>query len=65
VWWHGEVVGAWAQRASGEIAVRLLRDPGATAAAAVAEEAERLRCWLGDSRVTPRFRTPLERELSA
>lgn len=28
-------------------------------------EAARLAAWLGDVRVTPRFRTPLERELSA
>jgi hypothetical protein len=28
-------------------------------------EAERLRAWLGTIRVTPRFRTPLERELVA
>ena len=27
-------------------------------------EADRLRDWLGRARVTPRFRTPLERELS-
>jgi hypothetical protein len=28
-------------------------------------EAARLESWLGPARVTPRFRTPLERELSA
>jgi hypothetical protein len=28
-------------------------------------EAHRLSAWLGGVRVTPRFRTPLERELSA
>jgi len=28
-------------------------------------EAAALEAWLGPSRVTPRFRTPLERELSA
>lgn len=28
------------------------------------EHRERLRPWLGDLRVTPRFRTPLERELA-
>ncbi len=27
--------------------------------------ADRLRTWIGEVRVTPRFRTPLERELSA
>jgi hypothetical protein len=65
VWWEGRVVGGWAQRASGEIALRLLEDIGADGAAAVSGQAARLEAWLGASRVTPRFRTPLERELSA
>jgi len=64
-WWDGRVVGGWAQRASGEVVFRLLEDAGADARAAVAAEAARLESWLGQSRVTPRFRTPLERELSA
>jgi hypothetical protein len=65
VWWDGRIVGGWAQREDGEIAFRLLEDVGADAAAAVQAEAARLVGWLGDARVTPRFRTPLERELSA
>jgi Winged helix DNA-binding domain len=63
VWWGGRVVGGWAQRASGEIACRLLADIGADGAAATSREAARLEAWLGANRVTPRFRTPLEREL--
>ncbi|MBT2423946.1 AlkZ family DNA glycosylase [Streptomyces sp. ISL-22] len=69
VWWNGRVVGGWAQRADGEIAWRLLEDLGGVerqaAEAAISWEAERLRGWVGAARVTPRFRTPLERELSA
>ena len=64
VWWEGRVVGGWAQRPDGEIAYRLLEDFGEDAERAVASEAERLAAWLGDVRVTPRFRTPLERELA-
>jgi hypothetical protein len=45
--------------------VRLLEDIGAEGEAAVDDEAARLRDWIGDVRVTPRFRTPLERELSS
>jgi winged helix DNA-binding protein len=64
-WWDGRIVGGWAQRGDGEIAIRLLEDIGTEAAAAIAAEAERLREWIGpDARITPRFRTPLERELS-
>jgi len=58
-------VGGWAQRPGGEVVFRLLEDPGAEAVAAVNAEAEQLQAWLGSVRVTPRFRTPLERELSA
>ncbi|HVB43731.1 MAG TPA: winged helix DNA-binding domain-containing protein [Streptosporangiaceae bacterium] len=64
IWLNGQVVGGWAQRASGEIAVRLLADVGADARALVDAEAARLGAWLGDVRVRPRFRTPTERELS-
>jgi hypothetical protein len=65
VWWEGRIIGGWAQRPSGEVVYRLLEDAGAEAAAAVEAEAARLAAWLGTARVTPRFRTPLERELSA
>ena len=65
VWWDGRVVGGWAQRGDGEIALRLLEDVGADARAAIDAEAARLADWLGESRFTPRFRTPLERELCA
>jgi hypothetical protein len=65
-WWDGRIVGGWAQRPDGEIAVRLLEDAGAEAEAALAAEARRLQEWIGPgARVTPRFRTPLERELAA
>lgn len=65
VWWCGEVVGGWAQRSDGEVVWRLFRDVGVAAERAVAAEAGRLAGWLGEVRVTPRFRTPLERELVA
>jgi hypothetical protein len=63
VWWQGRIVGGWAQRPSGEVGYRLLEDVGRDASAAIAAEAARLESWLGAARVTPRFRTPLEREL--
>jgi len=64
VWWNGRIVGGWAQRRDGEIVFRLFEDIGAEAIAAVAAAAERLAGWLGTTRVVPRFRTPLERELA-
>ncbi|MFI9565819.1 winged helix DNA-binding domain-containing protein [Streptomyces rishiriensis] len=65
VWWDGRVVGSWAQRADGEIVWRVLdaEGMGGEARTAIEAEAERLGAWLGPTRVTPRFRTPLEKEL--
>jgi Winged helix DNA-binding domain len=63
VWWEGRVVGGWTQRADGEIAYRLLEDIGGAGATAVADQAAALGRWLGEVRVTPRFATPLHREL--
>jgi hypothetical protein len=72
VWCDGRIVGGWAQRKAGrdadgdgEIVFRLLEDIGSEATAAVEKQAERLADWIGDVRITPRFRTPLERELTA
>jgi hypothetical protein len=65
VWWDGRVVGGWAQRPDGEIAVRVLEDVGADAEAAIEREAARLADWYGEVRAVPRFRTPLERELTS
>jgi Winged helix DNA-binding domain len=65
VWWKGRVVGGWAQRKDGEIVFRLLEDVGADATAAVEADAEQLAAWIGETQTLPRFRTPLERELTA
>ena len=65
IWADGRVVGGWALGAGGEIVTRLLEPVGDDVAAAIDAERERLERWLGDVRVTPRFRTPLDRELSA
>jgi len=65
VWCDGRIVGGWAQRRDGEVVVRLLEDVGTEAAAAVDTAAAGLTAWIGEVRVVPRFRTPLERELIA
>jgi hypothetical protein len=65
VWCDGRIVGGWAQRRDGEVAYRLLEDIGSDAAAEVDQAAGRLTTWIGPVRVVPRFRTPLERELTA
>jgi hypothetical protein len=65
IWSDGRIVGGWAQRRDGQIAYRLLEDVGSDAVVAIEQEAERLAGWFGSVRATPRFRTPLERELVA
>jgi DNA glycosylase AlkZ-like len=64
VWWNGRIVGGWAGRKDGEIVFRLLEDVGAEAVQAIEAEAQRLESWLGETSVTPRFGTPLVRELA-
>lgn len=65
VWCDGRIVGGWAQRPDGEVVVRVLEDVGAEPAAHIAATAADLTTAMGGVRVTPRFRTPLERELSS
>lgn len=64
VWLDGRIVGGWAQRPDGEVVHLLLEDVGKRAAALVAREAASLTAWLDGVTTIPRFRTPLERELS-
>src|SRR6478735_8049760 len=65
VWCDGRIVGGWGQRADGVVVWRLFTDIGAEQTAKVADEATRLTQWIDGVKVIPKFRTPLERELSA
>jgi hypothetical protein len=65
VWCDGRVIGGWAQRKDGTVVHRLLEDVGSACGQAVAAEAARLEGWLGDVRISPRFPSPLHRELVA
>jgi hypothetical protein len=65
IWWDGRVVGGWAQRKDGDVVCRVLDDVGTDAIAAIDAAAARLTSWLGSARVTPRFRTPVERDLAS
>lgn len=66
VWSGGQVIGGWAQRADGAVVwERVASGGGAGADAAVAAAGAELTGRLGPVRVTPRFRTPLERRICA
>jgi hypothetical protein len=64
VWSDGRIVGGWGQRSDGVVEAELLEPVDDTAARAVAREADALTEWLAGTVVTPRFRTPLEREIA-
>ena len=64
VWWRGGVVGGWTVRRDGEVAFRILEDIGEAGVAAVTAVAEMVTGWISPIRFVPRFRTPLERELT-
>jgi hypothetical protein len=63
VWADGRIVGGWAQRRDGEVVTELLEDVGREITVAIADAAEELRGWLGETRITPRFPTPLHQRL--
>jgi len=64
VWADGRIVGGWGQPESGEVRFQLLEDVGRETTARIEAEAERWTAWLAGVRVTPRFRAPLEKQLS-
>ncbi len=65
VWADGEIVGAWAQRRDGEIAVRPLVDLGRERRRAIDAAAGALGDLLGDTRFSVRFPSPIQAELLA
>jgi hypothetical protein len=63
IWVDGRIVGGWAQRRTGEVVPQLLEDVGGETRLAIDREAARLQEWLGPTRVSGSFPTPLEIEL--
>ena len=57
IWHGGRVVGVWTPLDDGAIALDVFDDIGTTARAAIDDEAERIREWLGDVRVKWRYPT--------
>ncbi|MEV0687381.1 winged helix DNA-binding domain-containing protein [Nocardia sp. NPDC050378] len=65
IWADGRIVGGWAQRPDGEIVTRLLEAVSPETRKLIDTEIDRTTTWFGDTRAIPRFRTPLQRELTA
>ncbi len=64
IWADGRVIGGWVQRTDGTIATKQLERLDRATIGRVEREAKRLAAWLGEVRIIPRFRTPLEKELT-
>lgn len=55
IWANGEIVGAWAQAPDGTMRLRWFTDVSSRVQDAAAEEVDRVRCLVGDTRFTIRF----------
>ena len=60
-WWNGRVVGGWRQDADARVHLQLLEDIGADGRNALARKADELTDWLGGTRISPRFPSPLSK----
>lgn len=65
VWADGRVVGGWAQRGEAEVAYELCEDVGSEITDLIQQRRDELQAWLGRVTVTPRFRSPHDKALSA
>ncbi len=65
VWLDGRIVGGWAQRPDGTVVYESLEEVDADGLVRIEAEADDLTAWMDGVVATPRFRTPLERELSS
>ena len=64
VWLDGRIVGGWGQRPDATVTFRILEEVDPEAGRLIEERAGELTGWLDGVTATPRFRAPLEQELS-
>ena len=64
IWTAAGIIGGWGQTPDGNVVYRLLEPVDDVTADRVEERAAELTSWLDGTVVTPRFRTPLEKQLS-
>ncbi len=65
VWCDGRIVGGWAQTPAGAIVTKLLESVSPAHRKLIEHQRRELQDWLGAERITPRFRSPLDKELAA
>jgi hypothetical protein len=64
IWHDGSIIGGWGQNQERRVVHRILEPVSSKVTRDVAKEAAVVEEWIGDTKVTPRFRTPLEAELA-
>lgn len=64
IWHDGRIIGAWGQDQARRVKYRLLEPVNQRVTRAIDREVAAVEEWVGDTKVTPRFRTPLEAELA-
>jgi len=64
IWVNGKVAGGWAQRKDGKIAYEVLEDVGTETATMIETRVAQLRDWMGETVITPRFRSPHDLRLA-
>ncbi|MGB7859123.1 MAG: winged helix DNA-binding domain-containing protein [Acidimicrobiia bacterium] len=64
VWVNGRVIGGWAQNKSGDVVHETFENPGSACQKRIDDCAAQTRAWIGEIRVTPRFRSPHDKLLS-
>lgn len=64
IWVDGAVVGGWAQRSDGSVVYELLEDVPPERVDQIEDELGRLEAWLRPVTITPRFRSPHDKQLA-
>ncbi len=64
IWADGRIVGGWSQTTGGDIATRLFERLTKPQLKMLDVEVERLKSFVGDTRIKPSFPTPLQKELA-
>jgi hypothetical protein len=64
IWRNGRIIGGWGQNHQRKVIYRILEPVSSRVIKDFAKEAAAVEEWIGDTKVTPRFRTPLEAELA-
>jgi hypothetical protein len=64
IWHDGRIIGGWGQNQERKVVYRILEPVSSKVTKDVAQEAVAVEDFIGHTKVTPRFRTPLEAQLA-